>query len=62
MSVHVPAARSVSEVPLTVQISVVELVTVTGRPEVLVALIVRGVAETVIPEGVPKVIVCPVRE
>ena len=60
MSVQVPAASNVSEVPSIVQTSVVELAMVTGRPDVLVALMVRGVAETVIPVGAPKVIVCGV--
>jgi len=60
-SVQVPAARSVSEVPSTVQTSVVELAMVTVRPEVRVALMVRGVAETFIPVGAPKVILCGVK-
>ena len=61
MSVQVPAASNVSEVPSIVQTSVVALATVTGRPDVLVALMVRAVAETVIPVGALRVIVCGVK-
>ena len=48
MSVQVPAVSTVSEVPLTVQTLSVVLANVTVRPELLIALKVRGVAETVI--------------
>ncbi len=51
MSVHVPAESSVSEVPLTVQTLGVELAKATVRPELLTALTVRGVAETISPPG-----------
>ena len=61
MSVQVPAASNVSEVPSIVQTSGVELAIVTVRPDVLVALMVRGVAETVIPVGAPKVILCGIK-
>ena len=60
MSVQVPAVSNVSEVPSIVQTSVVALATVTGRPDVLVALMVRAVAETVIPVGALRMIVCGV--
>ena len=40
--VHVPAVRSVTETPLTVQTACVEDVTVTGRPELAVAVTVTG--------------------
>ena len=51
MSVQVPAVSTVSEVPLTVQTLSVVLVKVTARPELLIALTVRGVAETVNCDG-----------
>ena len=43
------------------QTSGVELAMATVRPEVLVALMIRGVVETCIPVGRPKVILCAVR-
>ena len=51
MSVQVPAVSSVSEVPLIVQTLSVVLAKVTVRPELLIALTVRGVAETISPLG-----------
>ena len=54
MSVQVPAVSTVREVPLTVQTLSVVLANVTVRPELLIALKVRGVAETVICDGTLK--------
>ena len=51
MSVQVPALSSVSEVPLTVQTLSVVLAKATVRPELLTALTVCGVAETISPPG-----------
>ena len=51
MIVQVPAVSTVTKAPLTVQTLSVVLVKVTVRPELLVALKVCGVAETVICDG-----------
>ena len=59
--VQVPAASSVTCVPLTAQTAGVMETKLTGRLEVAVALIVNGAAPSVWFGSAPKAIVCAVR-
>jgi hypothetical protein len=55
--VHVPTAAGLSVAPLTVQTLVVEEVNVTGKPELAVAVSVKGDAGNVTAAGAAKVMV-----
>ena len=58
-SVQLPAAFSVTVLPLTVQMAVVVELKLTVRPDVAVALTENGAAPKVLPPGAAKLIVCP---
>ena len=57
MIVHIPAARIVSALPESVQISIVDEVRVTGNPDVDVPESVKGASPKVFVDGKVKLMV-----